>query len=389
MRTFLSPTQIWMFFWGLSLVSHGFISPTQASPHRTSQQDFHSEEGCTSIDLAQEVPELPMREARLQSSGWCVSFSVADLLSIKTGTQVSATAVALAYYDHAPVLGDGIIRTVRNYGHSWWTHHSFKSTNKWGAFPERVLRTVIDDGFVCSEASVPSQYGDAGIASTEAYNKMLDHVENAHSEFGRMTQKQARTAAKPGAADKNKKGECVSDETLQAAQILFPKLDLEDFVKIAHRSERENYLYKLSRWGCNAMGLPRGENQFEVQQLSLGLSRSEGERGVRAIHEQLSLKNPVIISYTGEALSDPQQAIRTSRRLKSVEDTHPNHASILIGRRWNPKARNGAGECQYQLKNTWGTSCSPYHFSLECEKGIVWVGSDLMSEMVSDVTWVK
>jgi|GEM_PF-3251225 len=343
-------------------------------------------ESCTPVDLGARVPDMNMGEARLQSTGWCFALASADLISIRTGQAVSGSALALAYYHHAPIVGDGVISTLRNYGHSWWTRHSFKTTSKEGGFSERMLQTAINDGFVCSEASFPSQFGDEEAESMDAYVQLLDGVEDAHEELGDVDPDHES----PESACSSK-----LSKRVEAAEILFPRLDLSDLIKVARRSERETFLYELSRRGCEAIPLRgEGSKRLRVRHLDLSMRKdhsawSAGQAGVAAIHEQLSRGNPVIIAYPGEALSDPRLAIRTSRTIDEIPDTDADHASVLIGRRWNPEARGGKGECEYQLKNSWGTSCSAYHDSIECNRGIVWVGSSLMSDMVDQVTWLE
>ena len=341
---------------------------------------------CTDVDLGARVPDMSMGSARLQSTGWCFALAAADLISIRTGQAVSGSALALAYYNHAPVVGEDVISTLRNYGHSWWTRHSFKSTNREGGFSERVLQTAINDGFVCSEASFPSQYGDAGQLSMDSYIELLDAVESAHEDLRDINPEELPH-----------EGSCTSElsKRVEAAKILFPRLDLEDLVKVARRSESETFLYELSRWGCDAIPLRgNGGKPLKVRHLALSkrtdrFEMTAGRAGVAAIHEQLSRSNPVMIAYPGEALTDPRFAIRTSRKLKNIPDMRANHASVLVGRRWNPEAQNGRGECEYQLKNSWGTGCSSYHKSLDCDRGVVWVGSEFMSDLIDQVTWLE
>jgi len=145
--------------------------------------------------------------------------------------------------------GRDIISTLRSYGHAGWARHSFKSTSREGGFSERVLQTAINDGFVCSEASFPSQFGDGGRSSMDAYVRLLDGVEAAHEDFGDIDPEKL-------AQDSSCSGKLSRQVT--AAKVLFPRLDLEELVKVARRSEPETFLYELSRWGCDAIPL-RGE----------------------------------------------------------------------------------------------------------------------------------
>lgn len=53
------------------------------------------------------------------------------------------------------------------------------------------------------------------------------------------------------------------------------------------------------------------------------------------------------------------------------------HASLIIGRRRDPKDRN---RCQFLIRNSWGRSCSSYHPDWDCEasRGSVWVDADVL-----------
>lgn len=48
------------------------------------------------------------------------------------------------------------------------------------------------------------------------------------------------------------------------------------------------------------------------------------------------------------------------------------HQSLLIGRRSVGK------KCQYLIRNSWGTTCTPYHSNWDCEGGNVWVDESVL-----------
>jgi len=49
-----------------------------------------------------------------------------------------------------------------------------------------------------------------------------------------------------------------------------------------------------------------------------------------------------------------------------------NHASSIVGRRFNPKTMS----CEYLLRNSWGKSCGMYDEHYECKDGHVWIAED-------------
>lgn len=340
------------------------------------------------MNLPSRVPSTDLNHARLQSNGWCFAFAAADLFSYKTGTDVSATAIAAAYYHHAPVIERSLSKTLQNYGESIWSHKSIKTSDKEGGHITRVLRTVIDDGFVCAENGVRSQFGNIGDVSIDVYLEMMDKIEAAYWDLDDMDLEDFDDPS--FTSTKAVQDGCIKNETLQASRIIFPGLELKDLVRVAQRSSRETFFYDLTRWGCKATRIPRGKQKYQTRRVDLmnredADEKSAGDAGVKAIHEQLSKGNPVIISYSQNGLFDPAFSYRSMIRNNRPNPSEIDHASSVMGRRWNPSKQ----ECEYQIKNSWGTDCSLYSPAYECKYGLIWASESQISDFVGEVTWLE
>lgn len=79
----------------------------------------------------------------------------------------------------------------------------------------------------------------------------------------------------------------------------------------------------------------------------------------KTMNKKLSSSEPSLIFYDASFL------------LKSPADPSADykHHSTLIGRRFNKKTE----QCEYLLRNTWGTDCSQYPDRFECQEGNLWI----------------
>lgn len=91
------------------------------------------------------------------------------------------------------------------------------------------------------------------------------------------------------------------------------------------------------------------------------------------IDETLENGKPVAMAYYGSFLTSPTG----EKTIKSA------HMSLLVGRRWGQKSQ----QCEYLIRNSWGTTCTPYQKSPtlknNCEAGHVWIPE----ENLKDILW--
>ena len=61
------------------------------------------------------------------------------------------------------------------------------------------------------------------------------------------------------------------------------------------------------------------------------------------------------------------------------------HTSLLMGQRYNSETQ----ECQYLIKNSYGTDCSSYDHRNQCEGGFIWVGEAALSNAMTSIVYFK
>lgn len=93
---------------------------------------------------------------------------------------------------------------------------------------------------------------------------------------------------------------------------------------------------------------------------------------------------PIGIGYCSTVL-------REGRKFKAKKDNDEScgfHASLIIGRRPNPK---NPKSCQYLVRNTWGKSCGGYSKDWDCEaeKGSLWIDSDTLGQAIYELQTLR
>ncbi len=123
-----------------------------------------------------------------------------------------------------------------------------------------------------------------------------------------------------------------------------------------------------------------------------------------ALNARLDQDKPVppIVKYCVHALFDKSiigaQDGKLDGRLCNRNGKHGLHASVVVGRRFNPTTSS----CEYLIRNSEGTSCSGYDSRLECDRtwggvpcppgrrcgGQVWLPIEVLAKNISTVVGV-
>lgn len=281
------------------------------------------QKSCTSVDMRKDLG--PPRSQ--DSTGWCVSFSVADMVSYKLKKRVSAADVAISYYKNDAW---DILRQIGI------TEDQFAGGLTTGAF-----RAAKNNGF-CLEKDFPSEDN-----SGAGYANRLNEVDNLGRKIIREN------------------GNC--DEFVKKAAQMFPNATTKDMRDILEHSYRDEYFKKLVDKTC--------KKRIDGKNLDMNffIKTTQSSFG-KKIDELLSTDKPVEISYSGALLSNDQTRLGTS-----------DHSSLLVGRRFNPQS----GQCEYLLRNSWGTSCGYYDSNYSCEKGNVWIPKAKIIEGASSGAFIN
>ncbi|MBS1963219.1 MAG: hypothetical protein JST04_13465 [Bdellovibrionales bacterium] len=104
------------------------------------------------------------------------------------------------------------------------------------------------------------------------------------------------------------------------------------------------------------------------------------------LNKGLGAAYPIGINYCSSVFGEGRAF--TQKKWINNDECH-RHASLVIGRRRDPKAPS---RCQYLIRNSWGRGCdSSYHSDWECDgpKGSVWIDADALGRATHDLALMR
>ncbi len=264
------------------------------------------------------------------SVGWCASFAEADLVSHKLGKKISAADLAINYglkNNRKVLASDKEIKAAQAMG--------IKDLLRNGVFlTENLYEVTLEaKGGVCLEKDFSSEDNYGG-EILENYIK----IKKQKSSFFKSP------------------GTCLA--TLNKISPNVTKAQAVDFLEKATTEEAVSYLNQIS---CKKRYKP--DQKLISRAFPDFASLENTNTYFKYINENLSKKNPTIIGYNAARL----QNINT-------EDSE-RHASVIVGRRFNKDAQN----CEYLIRNSWGSSCAMYDPVLDCKDGHIWVPKEILT----------
>jgi len=315
---------------------------TESKPNATTPPP----KDCQSVDFRSMLP--PVRDQ--DSLGWCYAFTAADLVSFKLGKEISAVDMAISneaakdtYLDELKSLLMGAEKVKS------------RATSD-GGYPTGAISAAKKKGF-CLEVNLPARdvkfaniYGDL----SQRF-KAIQEFKLNYAEFSKNSSETARAYC---------------SQQITAIQASFPILQIQDIEKILSRSSNQTAFEELSDLSCG----PRIKNvDIESKQIVMvGLRTADKAPAIDSI---LDSGRPTGIVYNAGILTDPN-----SKAYGNVD-----HVSSIVGRKWNSETKT----CEYLLRNSWGETCTRYHFSYQCEKGYVWIPKDTLLREVGAIDYIK
>ncbi|WP_413586806.1 C1 family peptidase [Bdellovibrio sp. HCB274] len=289
---------------------------------------------CTQIDMTKDMP--PVRNQ--DSVGWCYAFVAADLASYKLKKNISAADIALEYQDN---WIDALNRSLGE------TPAAELSGGRAGDAVERMS----EKGF-CLERDLPSEDNIGG-----DFKATLNNIED----LGR-----ALISADSKACEGIAFG----------ARSIFPNANTSDIRDVLEKSSKGQFINNLREKTCKdrIKGNLKTENFWVKGIYPEGVDHLEA---ARSIDQQLSAKNPVALALDANAFYD--------RSVVSVRGKIGAHAVSIVGRRFN----KASGQCEYQIRNSWGTGCSSYDTAYECKNGQFWMNKADVLKHTYGVTYVR
>ena len=298
-----------------------------------------TEADCSSVDLRKVFP-LKMRDQG--DIGWCYAHTAADYLQyyFKIPDQISAADVAIRYNNR---LWPRFTQ--------WITRKNVAETG----FVRKAIYDSLSEGY-CAEEYFPSETWvriDRDAAGDGAQDRLLS--EAIDDLF---------------ALQKNIQQGFFIEASELPYYYRFKELSKEKLFTLLQSTSPNQLLNELRIEAC------AGHRVSFVEGMD-GVSMTfRGPHAFQNINSALGQGMPVAVDFFSKMLNDLDHYHRSLSSL---------HTTLLLGRRFNSDQQ----ECQYLIKNSHGTDCTPYDSRLECQAGYLWVDeSSLYGAMVS-YDWIR
>lgn len=289
------------------------------------------------------------------SVGWCYAYAAADLISHKTGQNVSAIDVANAYNDS-----------------KWGDFFGSNESELSGGFTASAANKAIDRG-LCLESQLPSQDYQF---STESENlidelKAIEGLYDTHYERttkpGRIYGRNKLTGAAFNTAHNNFKTQLCNGTLPSDWNELFANLNVNEFMTVMKDASSANdFIDDLIEKNCK----PRVNPSFKLSYEEDGDFTSVASL-MRTINKELDDGEIIGFDYKASTLRDRH------------DFSSGNHASLIVARKFN----STTGSCEYLIRNSWGTGCSSYDDTLDCEEGNIWMPEEYVRRTMTGVNY--
>lgn len=274
-------------------------------------------------DLQISIERLgPVRDQAI--AGLCFTYEGADLLTYQLGTRISAIDLALSYFKSTKLR-----KMSRVYDDGGDTLTAIEWTVKLGGVCTEELMPS-DETFLKANDTDPRIYG--------AFKTLEDHSWN-------------------------------TVEAYNAAIIIFPYLEEEIFDRAAKLNTFKDRIQFLQENACT--------ERIAFDHLKLNyfeaVKRNEVPGLIKKIHRQLENNNVIGMGFRSNDLFSKQE-----------EDDSDNHATTLVGRRWNP-AKN---QCEYLMRDNFGGQCGDtYQSHFECKGGYIWLDEKFLLKNMYEIEY--
>ncbi len=258
---------------------------------------------CSPVDLRNTPPGRAMGPVRNQGlMPWCAAYSMADMLSFKTGECYSGMSLGINFASDAE---GGWWNQISN----GWNGTNMMTSGHFYNFPRMVRGNSGKP--ICLEKDLPST--DNGPMRNLDLLRRIGDIRNQVGMFGSCSQEQ-----------------------FNSVKAVFPNLSFREVQLIMATTLTPNIHKYLMRSNCS-------RNRRYCPQVQPGIYHEFSK-----IDEQLSTGKIAGIGYSSSVLKNP-----------APPPNRGGHMSTIVGRRM----RNG--KCEYLLRNSWGRNCGGYIYPCE------------------------
>jgi hypothetical protein len=300
---------------------------------------------CSNIDLRNEFMP-PIRNQKGVS--WCYAHSVADFInySYQIKEPISASDLAINYNRH---WVPSTMKSINNFFYLFGNKRKRGLLHQTG-FVRIALKRILKRG-VCEQSLFPDNF-------------VIKEKLNGDSK-DRFEQIGLNEAAKDIYAMRKafRKGKTVEDF---GYYYKFNNIDQKSFEDIVRTSRSRRIFYNLADHAC-------GERQsLEYKKVKTVLN---SKKIFKRINDVLERDQIIMMDYFANSL---YEGMSFKRKLGEL------HTSNIVGRRLNKN-----NQCEYLIKNSYGTKCEEYHDSLDCEAGYLWMPKKLLKRTLLRATYIK
>lgn len=309
-------------------MTHQWTAHADSVPAESDCTDYHLEVGI-------ELGYLPAQRQQL-GSGWCYAFVAADLLSHRFRTPISAADIALNYINHGRLAQNRIEKSDTNSGNMRRPAGGIQAAYPLGGGLVDEALHLLNGRGVCLESEL-------SFSATIPQNTNFDLSQHFSSSSWPDVQRRLRHIVEKSSSENHSANFKNALIHLGSQRKCRPHFREKKFNTVTEmRSEPENRSLEFNR------KLNRDLTRFRM----------------------------LAIDYNSQVLSAGHEA----------PWTQSNHASLLIGRRFN-KNKN---RCEYLLRNN-EKGCADYVAGLECHPTYnhVWVPSDRILRSISSYTYLR
>lgn len=273
--------------------------------------------------------------------GWCYAYTASDLIAHAIGKNPSAVYIAMLENNR------------------FW-NRVFGETE--GGHIETALGEMIEKG-ICLEEDMPStdyQFSQEGKDLGQVFNRVLE-----------LRRDYIRRSFNTQLIMNNLCSENL--DLFRDLHQVFPGLNMAELGSILTKGSATGAFKRIVNKSCK---ISRDDDlkSLKVQ------TEEKTEKIFSTIDEQLNKGNILGIGYKSAILTNSQANSQANSRVA-------DHASSIVGRRFNPKTNT----CEYLVRNSEGKACATYSKDYECNNGHIWIGEEFFNynNAISKVVYVQ
>lgn len=309
----------------------------------------------TCSDVVNIKEPLALNRPKNQDSiGWCYSYTASDLVAHVLGREPSAVHMAT-------LMNDKFLFKLFGVKEGGWT--------------DSVIKEMIDEG-MCLEKDLPStdyKFATNSFDLKSVFQEVIDLSKKYYTSPNNINNQDSITSSSK--TKEYTKEEIAfelcskKEKLLKGLGELFPKMNMDQLTEVLLKTSSAGAFKQMADISC-PITKDKDMKNLKVRTVS------SNDEVYKTLDEQLDKGNILGLHYKAETLYHYKNNV-----------TFTNHASSIVGRRFNPKTMS----CEYLLRNSWGKECGSYYSDYDCKDGHVWIAEDFFkyNKSIGEVIYVE